>query len=70
MITDDSFIYLRLKDNLLEKPKRKRKKGVKPGRREGERKKQAHSSKGKERKNSQNVHFSSNSFRTIWFLNQ
>lgn len=65
MNTDDGLSYLRIKDNLSEKPKKKRKKGVKP-----EKKLQAQFSKRKQRKNSQNVHFSSNSFHTIWFLNQ
>lgn len=31
MITDYGLSYMRIKDNFLEKPKRKRKKGVKPG---------------------------------------
>lgn len=68
MITDYGLSYMRIKDNFLEKPKRKRKKGVKPG--EKKKKLQAPFSKRKQRKNSQNVHFSPNSFRTIWFLNQ
>lgn len=31
MTTDYGLSYMRIKDNFLEKPKRKRKKGVKPG---------------------------------------
>lgn len=66
MITDDSFSYLRLKDNLLEMPKQEKERS----KTSKKNKMQAQSSKRKQRKNSQNVHFSSNSFRAIWFLNQ